>query len=692
MNVGRASARHEVSGIISRVTPDPKWEAFAAREPYFAVFTRPKFLRANLTAAHEREFFDSGEDLADSMFSVIRRRLAPNFAPTTVLELGCGVGRLAIPFARCAELVTAVDASPAMLEAARREAQRQSVANIDFETADRWRAARRKFDLVSCYLVFQRMPPREGLALLRELIGCIGPGGVGVFHFPYRAPAAPLLAATRWLREHAGVLNGFANVLRGKRFNDPFIATHAYDLDDVLAVFDGNGFHEMQVSFEQHEGIAGALIYVRRPLHTTTAGATQPSEAETAPESGAMKPAAPQEGGEMIDVRRLIASTSIEELNRTAEAYFAGLTEWEHHLAKPFAKPEESASILMNVATLLHGLHLKEGDEVLEFGAGTGWLSRFLTQLGCRVTLLDVSPTALEIARELYRKQPPIGERPAPRTLVFDGRRVDLPDASIDRVISFDAFHHTPNPDEVLHELARVLRPGGIAAFAEPGPRHSRTPLSQFEMRTYGVVENDVDIHAVWRTAQEAGFRELRLAVFHGPPFHLPLAEFDDFLAGGDTCARWAASTRDFIRDVRNFFLVKAGEERIDSRSSLALACEIAAPPSVTAREGERVTIDVTVTNSGAATWLPSDNPSGGVALGTHFYDRAGKLIAFDVHWQPLTEPPREVVPGETLSVRISLPPQGAGQYVAELDCVAARVTWFAQAGSRPARVEVRVV
>jgi len=30
--------------------PDPRWEAFAAREPYFAVLTDPKFLRANLTA------------------------------------------------------------------------------------------------------------------------------------------------------------------------------------------------------------------------------------------------------------------------------------------------------------------------------------------------------------------------------------------------------------------------------------------------------------------------------------------------------------------------------------------------------------------------------------------------------------------------------------------------------------------
>ena len=35
--------------------PDRRWEAFAEREPYFAVLTAPKYLRANLTLAMRRE-------------------------------------------------------------------------------------------------------------------------------------------------------------------------------------------------------------------------------------------------------------------------------------------------------------------------------------------------------------------------------------------------------------------------------------------------------------------------------------------------------------------------------------------------------------------------------------------------------------------------------------------------------------
>ena len=41
--------------------PDLHWERLVEREPYFAVLTSPKYPRANLKNASEREFFDSGE-------------------------------------------------------------------------------------------------------------------------------------------------------------------------------------------------------------------------------------------------------------------------------------------------------------------------------------------------------------------------------------------------------------------------------------------------------------------------------------------------------------------------------------------------------------------------------------------------------------------------------------------------------
>ena len=139
--------------------PDSRWEAFAAREPYFSVLTAPKFLRANVTPDREREFFESGEQLVDWMLRTIDLRVQPEFAPMTILEYGCGVGRLALPFAKTGAAVVAVDRSPAMLDIARREAQRRRLDHIEFLTPGPLFGQPRKFDLVSCHLVLQRMPP-----------------------------------------------------------------------------------------------------------------------------------------------------------------------------------------------------------------------------------------------------------------------------------------------------------------------------------------------------------------------------------------------------------------------------------------------------------------------------------------------------------------------------------------------------
>lgn len=638
---------------------DQRWDAFAAREPYFAVLTHPRYLRAHFDAAAEAEFFDTGEAYVAELYDF----LGPTFRPRTVLEYGCGVGRLAIPFAKRAAEVVAVDRSPAMLATARKHAA--SLTNIEFR-AD---LDERQFDLVNCFLVLQRVRPSEGLDLLRELARRVRDGGVGVFHVPYRATVSRGVAASRALRSRVPGLNAAMNVVRGKSASMPFIESNTYELNEVMTILQEAGLDAPRLVFTRHGDLEGVLAYASKK-HQPGAN---PSMAEAA--------IAPQIPDGFIDVRRMIEETSIDDLNRTAEQYFSSLTEWEHHLAKPFNKAEDAPAMLINVATILQGLSLVPGLTILEFGAGSGWLSRFFTQLGCKSILLDVSPTALKIARELYQRMPVIGEQPAPEFLVYDGRRIELAGASVDRIVCFDAFHHSPNPDDVLREFSRVLKPGGIAAFAEPGPQHSKTPQSQYEMRNYGVVENDVDIHALWRTAQSAGFSDLKLAAFNVPPFHLSLEEFDQLLAAGPAYARWAEATRAFLQNSRTFFLRKGGDEPVDSRRGDALRCAIEVRvefPNVHAR----------VSNTGRGTWLPSAEPFGGVSLGCHLYDATGKLLDLDYHWQWL---PRALAPGEEVAFDFTLATLTPGRYALEFDCVANKVAWFAQVGSHPARLTIEV-
>jgi ubiquinone/menaquinone biosynthesis C-methylase UbiE len=673
--------------------PDPRQDACAAREPYFSVVSDPKFLRAHLTPEHERKFYDGGDALVDAMFRVIELRLAPQFAPTAMLEYGCGAGRLAIPLARRAGrragTVTAVDRSVAQLDLTRREADRLGLSNLALQTPDELAASGATFDFVNCYFVFQRMARADGLDLLRYLAGRIRSGGIGAFQFPYRVTAPPLVRASRFLRHHVPGVNAAVNLARRRPAADPFMACHTYDLNAVARVVDEAGLDAVHLVFEPHEGLASAILLVEVP--SSRASSRGDHLAATVPAAAPPDARQPQHD-DVIAASAATAHTPIEELNRAAEQYFASITDPEFHLAKPFGNAEETPQLLIDAAMLVQGLRMAPGMTVLEFGAGSGWFSRILTQLGGHVILLDVSATALRLARELYVRLPVIGQRPEPRFLLFDGQHVALPDASVDRIVCLHAFHHAPNPDEVLAEFSRVLKPGGIAAFAEPGPHHSRSAQSQFERRTFGVVERDVDVHEIWRTACACGFREMRLAAFHGLPFHVSLAEYEDLLAGGSTGAKWVASTRVFLRNVRTFFLFRAGDTPTDSHSAEGLACQIHAAPSVVRGvDGQPAVVEITVTNSGSARWLGHEVVHGGVALGAHLYDRSGRLLDFDLYRGSLTVRARDIAPGETVSCRISLPPQAAGRYVVEFDCVSSRVMWFSQLGSLPARVDLDV-
>ena len=398
---------------------------------------------------------------------------------------------------------------------------------------------------------------------------------------------------------------------------------------------------------------------------------------------------------ELIDVRKLMAASSIEEHCRLAENYFARLKDWTYHLAKPFGSFEETPQLLINFAVVLQGLQLCPGLTVLEFGAGTCWAARMLTQLGCKVIACDVSAAALQIGRELYSRNPPAGDRPTPEFLLFDGHRIDLADASVDRVICLDAFHHVPNPSEVLLELGRVLVPGGFAGFAEPGPEHSKSAQSQYEMRTAGVIENDIRIEEIWRLAQRAGFTDLKLAVFLLEPLLLGVGEFEEFLRGGrDSTHEFIKATRAFMQNQRNFFLYKGPPAPRDSRYRYGLTGRISlSPATITVREGEPVKLKAIVTNDSKSVWLPVSAGAGAVMLGCHVHYADGSVFRESYQWVALTSGEgHKIFPGETVAVDVELSALPRGPYVLEFDLVSNNVCWFAMNGSEVVRVGAEVL
>lgn len=88
---------------------------------------------------------------------------------------------------------------------------------------------------------------------------------------------------------------------------------------------------------------------------------------------------------------------------------------------------------------------------VLEVGGGPGELAaRIAAEAGCDVTMLDISPRMVELARGR-----------GVEAHVGDVQDLPFEDGSFDCAVAAWMLFHVPDVDRGLAELARVLRPGG---------------------------------------------------------------------------------------------------------------------------------------------------------------------------------------------------------------------------------------
>lgn len=385
-------------------------------------------------------------------------------------------------------------------------------------------------------------------------------------------------------------------------------------------------------------------------------------------------PAPPDPGADpnMIDVAELIRGFDVAEHARRADEYFRDFDLNDARLHKPFFGMETLES-LPRLGVVLESLDLFAGARVLDFGGGSGWLSQYLALIGSRSTVVDVSRRILDLGRAYAAARFPevVGKIDY---LPFDGRRIDLPDASVDRVVCFDSFHHVPNQEEVLGEFHRVLTPEGRAVFSEPGPRHSRTAGAQWEMRTYGVIENDIKIEEIWERARRVGFQRIELALFLRRPVRCTLPEFES-LASFDQAREvlqrvYDQGLKPVHDDVRIFSLFK-DPETLDSRRSAGLTAEIQATLEDL---GGAWRIAGTVRNTGASIWRPSGEAAGDVNIGVILHRPDGTWANDFTRIYYLDTPQ---APGETRPFSIDLDKRQVGDAEVYLDLVAEWVAWF---------------
>lgn len=244
------------------LSTDCAWEEWGRRDPYFGVITDPKFRRVELTPERKREFFDTGPSHVGGVLDTIRRHIAPEFSPKRVLDFGCGVGRLLVPFAKIAEEVVGLDVSQSMLDEARRNCDECQLTNVQLlPSDDDLTALSGDFDLIHSCIVFQHIPVERGRRIFAGLLRRLRPGGVGAIHMTYAKAifasnlGAPPVSRPSTDPEESTMIAPDA---------DPEIQMNPYNMNEILFLMQTAGVKQFHVDFSDHGGEMGIFAFFSR--------------------------------------------------------------------------------------------------------------------------------------------------------------------------------------------------------------------------------------------------------------------------------------------------------------------------------------------------------------------------------------------------------------------------------------------
>jgi len=273
------------------LSTDAAWEAWGRNDPYYSVVTNSQFRRANLSPEIKAQFFAGGEGHVQHVMQLIHSYVDGRFTPKRVLDFGCGVGRVLIPFAKLSSEAVGLDVSPTMIAEAKANCKEALLKNVRIlQSDDELTAVKNEcgtFDLVHSCLVFQHIPVERGMKIFQKLIDCLAPNGVGVVQFIY---AKDIWASTNGVSKEESletarsrqllsaltgrILSNFeankfeqdaAGVPIDPHTREPVMEMNNYPLNEVLFLAQQAGAMRCHVELASHGGELGAFLFFQKP-------------------------------------------------------------------------------------------------------------------------------------------------------------------------------------------------------------------------------------------------------------------------------------------------------------------------------------------------------------------------------------------------------------------------------------------
>lgn len=108
-------------------------------------------------------------------------------------------------------------------------------------------------------------------------------------------------------------------------------------------------------------------------------------------------------------------------------------------------------------------LNLPEGGCIVDIGSGTGGITRRIADRFPAASVMGLEPSAALTQKAMDLA----GDRPNLTFSVGDGAALDLEDAVADVAILHTVLSHVSNPEPLIAEAVRILRPGGTLVICD---------------------------------------------------------------------------------------------------------------------------------------------------------------------------------------------------------------------------------
>ncbi|WP_370899795.1 class I SAM-dependent methyltransferase [Chryseobacterium gossypii] len=150
-----------------------------------------------------------------------------------------------------------------------------------------------------------------------------------------------------------------------------------------------------------------------------------------------------------------------------------------HILNENFRDKSELYIHLMHIATYEYAKNFASGKKVLDFGCGSGYGAKILSEKADSVTGTDLSQEAVDFAKDKYNSD----------NLNFITDQ-ELADKKFDMITSFQVIEHVENDAEYITRLKGLLNPGGLLLISTPDKKNRlfnyiQKPWNIFHLKEY---------------------------------------------------------------------------------------------------------------------------------------------------------------------------------------------------------------